>query len=218
MTLLTSERRRLGAAWRTLVRVFLTIARKPAVERVSADRPLPRLTVSTAPTLPGWVFRPLLGVAAAALIAGAAARTEPLTVGLVSSVGTILVAVLVVRPGPTVVGVLLVGSGLLLAGSDLAPFDPWVLLLAPLGYVVARLAWFADRVPLTARVERAALVQGWRRDATILAGTTLLGALALVATGISAGVGVLLGGLSLVVLVWLVALATSGPARDDGED
>ncbi|MCF4120845.1 hypothetical protein L1785_07620 [Antribacter sp. KLBMP9083] len=175
-----------------------------------ADRPLPRVTVETGPTVPGWALRVALGAAAALLLAGAGARTEELSTLLVVPVSLALVTLLVVRPRPAVVGVVLVASGVLLLGSSLAPFDPWALVLAPLAYLVTRLAWWADHVTSSAHAERAALAAWWRRDAVVVAGTLGLGAIALVASGASVAVGVLVGGIALVLLASLVLQGQDG--------
>lgn len=168
-----------------------------------ADRPLPTVDVDLGPTLPGWLLRVVLGVAAAGLLAAAAARTPALTAGIVIGSSLALVAFLVARPRPAVAAVTLVAAGMLLIGSAHAPFDPWALVLAPLGYVVVRAAWWADHVPLTARVEVAALAAGWRQDAAVLGGTLLLGAVALPVSGGSWAGGVLVGGVALVLLASL---------------
>lgn len=175
-----------------------------------ADRPLPHISVETGPTVPGWALRVALGAAAALLLAGAAARTEDLSALVVVPASLVLVTLLVVRPRPAVAGVVLVASGALLLGSSLAPFDPWALVLAPLAYLVTRLAWWADHLSLTARVERAALAAWWRRDAVVVAGTLGLGAIALVASGASVAVGVLVGGIALVLLASLVLQGQDG--------
>jgi len=180
------------------------------MSRRVADRPLPRVTVETGPTVPGWALRAALCVAAALLLSGAAARTEALTTMLVVPGSLVLVALLAVRPRPAVLGVVLVVAGALLLGSSLAPFDPWALVLAPLAYLVTRLAWWADHVPMPAHVERAALAASWRRDAAVVAGTLVLGAVALAASGIAVAAGVLVGGIALALLASLVLQGQDG--------
>ena len=61
----------------------------------------------------------------------------------------------------------------------------------------------------------AALLTGWRRDATVLGATGLLGALAMLASGVTTTTAVLLAALALVGIV-LLALATGRPSREDG--
>jgi hypothetical protein len=103
----------------------------------------------------------------------------------------------------------------LLWGFDADPFDPWSLLVALLGYLLARVTWWAGHLPLHGRAEVAALLVGWRRDLAVLGATGLLGALAALASGTTLPGVVLLAALAVVGVV-LLALATGAHPRHDG--
>jgi len=182
-----------------------------------AARPLPEVTIETGPTVRGWVLRLALLVLVPLLLLTAISRTPDLSTALVWSVVALCTGLLVVRPTPTTAGGVIVLSGVLLWGFTAEPFDPWSLLVALLGYLVARVTWWAAHVPLRGRAEVAALLTGWRRDVVVLGGTGLLGGLAMLASGVILPGAVLLAALAVAGTTF-VALATGGPARDDGRD
>ncbi len=162
-------------------------------------RPLPAVTVTTGPTVPGWALRAALLVLVPALLFTAAGRAPgalPTTVTIATIVCT---ALLVLRPTPAAAGVTVVVAGLLL--WTLGEPGPLGLAVAALAYLVARCTWWTAHVPSRGRAEIAALVAGWRRDVVVLGATALLGALALLASGTT-----------LPGVVLLAALAVAGTA------
>lgn len=163
----------------------------------------PDVEVGTGPTLPGWSFRAVLlpTVPLLLLVAGTRAGVAP---GLLLVVAVLATAWVLRSPSPGPVHLVVVAAGVLLLGSHAAPLDPWALALAPLAYAVTRLAWWADHVPLRARVETAALRATLPRDAVVVGGTAALGAVALLVSGGSSAVAVLLGGAALVALTAVV--------------
>ncbi|WP_369372790.1 hypothetical protein AB1046_04580 [Promicromonospora sp. Populi] len=180
-----------------------------------AARPLPEVTVEAGPTLRGWVLRAALLVLAPLLVLTAAARTPGLPAGVVWIVIILSTGLLVARPTPATAGGVTVVSAVLLWGFTSEPFDQWSLVVALLAYLVARVTWWAAHVPVGGRVEIAALLVGWHRDAVVLGGTGLLGALALLVSGVTVPGAVLLAALAVLGIA-LVALATGGHPRDDG--
>lgn len=180
-----------------------------------AARPLPEVTAETGPTVPGWVLRLLLAVLGPLLLLTAAARTPGLSDALVWSLIVLGTGLLVVRPTPTTAGGVVVLSGVFLWGFTSEPFDPWSLVVALLAYLLARTTWWAAHLPPRGRAEIAALLAGWRRDLTVLGGTGVLGALALLTSGATVPAAVLLAALAVAGTA-LLALATGGSARDDG--
>lgn len=182
-----------------------------------ARRPLPEITIETAPTVRGWALRTILLLLVPLLLLTAASRTPGLAPALVWTVTALCTGLLVAHPTPTTAGGVIVVSGVLLWGFTGEPFDPWALLVALLGYLVARTTWWAAHVPLGGRAELAALLTGWQRDIAVLTGTALLGALAMLTSGAALPGGILLAALAVVGLAF-VALATGRPPRDDGRD
>ncbi|GHH77530.1 hypothetical protein [Promicromonospora soli] len=182
-----------------------------------ARRSLPEVTIETAPTVRGWVFRAALLALVPLLVLTAAFRTPGLEPALVWTLVALCTGLLVVHPTPTTAGGAIALSGVLLWGFTAEPFDPWSLVVALLGYLVARTAWWAAHVPFRGRAEVAVLTVGWRRDAVVLGGTGILGGLAMLASGATLRGAVLLAALAVAGLA-LVALATGGTARDDGRD
>lgn len=181
-----------------------------------AGRPLPEVTAETGPTVRGWAFRVALLVLTPLLLLTAASRTPDLADALVWSVVLLCTGLLVVRPTPATAGGVVLVSGVLLWGLTSEPFDPWSLVVALLAYLLTRATWWAAHLPPRGRVEIAALLVGWRRDLTVLGGTGLLGGLAMPASGATVPGAVLLAALAVAGVAFL-ALATGGPARDDGQ-
>ncbi|MFD7307859.1 hypothetical protein [Promicromonospora sp. NPDC059942] len=183
--------------------------------RLTSDptaRPLPEITIETGPTLRGWTLRLALVVLVPALFLTAASRTPDLSSGIVWSLAALFTILLVVRPTPATAAGALVLAALLFWGLSSGPaaglsFDPWSLLVALLGYLVARLTWWAAHVPLRGRAEIAALLTGWRRDLVVLGGTALLAALAMLVSGATLPGAVLLAAVGVAGIAF-VALAT----------
>lgn len=191
--------------------------RLPARLSYAAARPLPQITVEAGPTVPGWAPRLALLVLAPALLLLAASRND-LAPTLVTTVVVGCTALLVLRPTPATAGVTVVLAGVFLWGFGSRPesgFDPAALAVALLAYILVRATWWAAHLPAHGHAEIAALATGWRRDAVVLAGTSLLGALALLASGTALPGAVLLAALAVLGLAF-VALATGRDARDDG--
>jgi hypothetical protein len=180
-----------------------------------AARPLPEVTAETGPTLRGWVLRLALLLLTPALLLTAAGRSPEVPDSMVWTIVLLCTGLLVLRPTPTTAGGVVLLSGILLWGLASEPFDPWALVVALLGYLLARVTWWAAHLPPRGRAEIAALLVGWRRDLAVLAATGLLGALAVVASGAALPGAVLLAALAVVGIAF-VALATTGSARDDG--
>lgn len=178
-------------------------------------RPLPAVTVETGPTLRGWTFRLALLVLTPLLLFTAAGRTPDLPLGVTGTIAVLATGLLVVRPTPVTAGGVIVVATVLFWGFTTEPFDPWALVVALLAHLLARTTWWAAHVPPDGHAEIAALLTGWRRDATVLGATGLLGALAMLASGTTATTAVLLAALALVGIA-LLALATGRPSREDG--
>ncbi|MEV0953270.1 hypothetical protein [Promicromonospora sp. NPDC050249] len=178
-------------------------------------RPLPAVTVETGPTLRGWVFRLVLLALTPLLLFTAAGRTPDVPLGVTGIIAFLATGLLVVRPTPATAGGVVVVATVLFWGFTTEPFDPWALVVALLAHLLVRTTWWAAHVPPEGHTELAALRTGWRRDATVLGATGLLGALAVLASGTTATSAVLLAALALVGVV-LLALATGRPSREDG--
>ncbi|SKC71077.1 hypothetical protein [Krasilnikoviella flava] len=178
--------------------------------RYETGRPLPVVGVEVGRWLPGGVLRAAFVVAVAVLLLASGARTT-----LVSELVVVITGVPVVwaavRPGPGPAHVALVTVALLLLGSTSAPFDPAVLWLAPLGYVVTRLGWWASHVGVTERVELAALRHSLARDGAVVAGALAIGGAAWTLAGRPVPWLVALGVVALAALAWTAV------RRDDGE-
>ena len=187
--------------------------------RLTSDptaRPLPEITIETGPTLRGWTLRLALLLLVPALFLTAASRTPDLSPAIVWTLAALFTILLTTRPTPATAAGALVLAALLFWGLSPGPdgspdagraFDPWSLLVALLGYLVARLTWWAAHVPLRGRAEIAALLTGWRRDLAVLGGTTLLAALAMLVSGATLPGAVLLAALGVAGIAF-VALAT----------
>ncbi|MFI2364309.1 hypothetical protein [Promicromonospora sp. NPDC019610] len=201
------------ADWSHLLQ--LTRARLRLTDDPTA-RPLPEVTVETGPTLRGWTLRVALLVLVPALFLTAASRTPELSTGIVWILAALFAILLTTRPTPAAAAGALVLAAVLFWGLAPSPdpgtgsgpaFDPWSLLVALQGYLVARLTWWAAHVPPRGRAEIAALLTGWRRDLVVLGGTALLAALAMLVSGAALPGAVLLAALAVLVLAF-VALAT----------
>ncbi|MEL7975016.1 hypothetical protein AAG589_04070 [Isoptericola sp. F-RaC21] len=178
--------------------------------RYDTGRPLPVVGVTLGRHVPGVALRALFVVAVAGLLLAAGARTTLIT-ELSVAIAAVVTVWAAVRPGPAPAHVALLAAALLLLGSAAAPFDPAVVWLAPLAYVVTRLGWWASHVAAADRVELAALRHVAARDAVVLAVALVIGGAAwsladrqvpwLVALGVAA----------------LAALAWTAVRRDDGE-
>lgn len=170
------------------------------------EPPLPRVGVSLGPAVSGWVLRVLAAVAAGGLLAVATQRT-----GMYGGFGwtVVGVATIVMAFWPTtgVAHAAVVVSGFLVALDGQGPFDPVVFGLIPLAYAAVRLAWWAERVALPARVELVALARGLGRGCALVGGTLAFGALVFVLVGQSSAVAVVAGGAALAVLGGLLIAA-----------
>lgn len=180
------------------------------LSRYETGRPLPTVDVRTGRRLPGWSLRAAFVVAVATLVVAAGARTD-LIVELVVLFAGVVTVWAAVRPGPAPAHLALVTAALELLGSSAAPFDPAVLWLAPLGYVVTRLGWWASHVGATEHVELAALRHGLARDAVVVAAALAVGAAAWAVAGRQLPWLVALGVAALAALAWTAV------RRDDGE-
>ncbi|MFI2102409.1 hypothetical protein ACH436_03900 [Isoptericola sp. NPDC019693] len=178
--------------------------------RYATGRPLPVVGVTTGRRVPGWTLRAAFVVAVAVLVAAAGTRAHLLTELLVLITGVVTVWA-AVRPGPAPAHVALVTAALELLGSGAAPFDPAVLWLAPLAYVVTRLGWWASHVAATERVEIAALRHGLARDGVLVAVALMAGGAAWAVAGREVPWLVALGVAALAALAWTAV------RRDDGE-
>jgi hypothetical protein len=180
-----------------------------------AHRPLPEITTETGPTLRGWVLRLALLVLVPLLLLTAAGRTPDIPDGVTWTITALSTGLLLARPTPTTAGGITVAAAVLLWGFTTEPLDPWALAVALLAYLLTRITWWAAHVPPRGHVEIAALLVGWQRDLVVLACTGLLGALAMLASGVTVPGAVLLAALAVVATA-LLALATGGSPRDDG--
>lgn len=169
------------------------------------DRPLPRVAAELGPFVPGWLLRLAAVAATAAMVALTAQRTTMISelAWTITGVAAVLMAAL---PSTVVAHAAVVTAGLFVALGDHGPFDPVVFGLIPLAYVAVRLAWWAERVSLLARVEVAALARGLPRGLVLTGATAGFGALVFLITGHPNPVAVVGGGLGLVMLIWLMLL------------
>jgi len=186
---------RLRAWWRT---------------RYETGRPLPVVRVQVGRSLPGLALRAAFVLSVAALVVAAGVRTDLITALVLVLAGVVTVWA-AVRPGPAPAHVALVAAALLLLGSGAAPFDPAALWLAPLGYVVTRLGWWASHAAATDRVELAALRHGLARDGVVVAVALAVGGAAWALSGRQVSWLVALGVVALAALAWIAV------RRDDGE-
>ncbi|MFE7408373.1 hypothetical protein [Isoptericola sp. NPDC057559] len=180
--------------------------------RRATGRPLPAVGVETGRRLPGWTLRAAFPVAVLVLVAVAGARTTVLT-ELYAVLAVVLAVWAAVRPGPAPAHVALVAAALLLLGSVEAPFDPATLWLAPLGYVVTRLGWWAHHLSAVDHVELAALRRTLARDGLLVGAALVLGAAAWALAGHPVAWLVALGVVALAALAWTVVRAEDGGAR-----
>ncbi|MCP2265342.1 hypothetical protein ACFQHV_02155 [Promicromonospora thailandica] len=180
-----------------------------------AHRPLPRITTRTGPTLPGWTLRLALAALTPVLLLAAASRTPGLSPGLVLTVTALATTLLALRPTPAAAGAVTVLAAVLLWGFQTEPLDPWTLPITALAYLLTRLTWWAAHLPPRGHAEITALLAGWRRDLAVLTATTALGALALLTTGTTHPLAVLLAALAVAGTA-VLALATGRAPRDDG--
>ncbi|MBO0610227.1 hypothetical protein [Myceligenerans salitolerans] len=167
------------------------------------DQPLPTITTTTGPTIPGWTF-PLVQTLTATTLLTTTAPTTWHTHPLFLTILATLTALVLLRPTPATAGLLLTATGALLWTTGTAPLDPRILWLAPLAHTLWRATWWAAHVPPTARTEITALLTGWRRTAAAI-GTTELLALAAWAVTTLPGLeaAILLGALALAALAVL---------------
>ncbi|MCW5953500.1 MAG: hypothetical protein KIT69_14695, partial [Propionibacteriaceae bacterium] len=121
------------------------------------DRPLPRVAADIGPSIPGWSVRVASAGAAGAMVA-LTTQQAAMAAGLAWALAGITVVLIALLPAAAHGAVVV--SGLLLAMSEHGAFDPLVFLLIPLGYAAVRLAWWAERADLTARIELVALARG----------------------------------------------------------
>ncbi|MFT4109303.1 hypothetical protein [Propionicimonas sp.] len=167
-----------------------------------SERPLPRVGLDLGRTVPGWSLRAAAVVATGADLAIAAQRSGAAD-WLAGTVVVVGVVVMALWPSTTAAYVATVVTGLLVAADGYGPFDPVVFGLVPLVWVCVRLAWWAERVALSARVEVAALARGIPRGMALVGGTLAVGALASLLAGRPSAVLVLAGGAALVALAGL---------------
>lgn len=171
-------------------------------------RRLPRVAVPLGPSLPGWALRVASAVLAGAVLLVATGRVG-MDPGVAWTVAGIVVGVMAIWPAPTVAQGVVVLAGLFVAWDPYGPFDPVVLALVPPAYALVRLAWWAQRVSLTARIEWAALARGVPRGLAFVAGTVAFGAVVLLLAGRPSALVVVAGGAALVVLSGLLFLRRS---------
>jgi hypothetical protein len=173
------------------------------------DRPLPEVTVEHRAAIPGWTLR-LAFTAAVPLFVYAVAAQTYVSPGLVTAVAVVMTVWAAINPGPSVSHfTVLVSALFLLTTPD--PFLPSVLWLAPLGYAVTRLGWWASHTGPRTRVELAALGHATARDGAVILVTVAFGAVAASLAGRPIGAVVALGSAALAALAWLAL-------RRDDED
>ena len=169
-------------------------------------RRLPRVTVETGPTLPGWALRLAAALLPALLVLAALVRSPVLTIsGSAALVGLALVLTsalaLSVLRWPSAWQPLLA----VLATAVAMVFTPdgrwWALALAPLGYVAYRVAVLSAEVPWSARVERSALGHAARTDVLVIGVTWVVGALGLLLDG-DLPAGIVVGAAGVLGLAW----------------
>jgi hypothetical protein len=194
----------------TPIRVLRTRMRAWWRSRYETGRPLPVVGVRLGRWLPGGVLRTAFVAGVVVLLLAAGARTTLVT-ELTAVLAGVLAVWAAVRPGPAPAHVTLVTAALLLLGSTAAPFDPAALWLAPLGYVVTRLGWWASHVGATDRVELAALRRSLARDGAVVAVALAIGGTAWALAGRPVPWLVALGVVALAALAWTAV------RRDDGE-
>jgi hypothetical protein len=188
--------------WLRMLRAQLPILRDLEPD----ERPLPRVGVGLGWSVPGWVLRTAAALATGALL-GIATRRAGLDPAFGWTVTVIATAFMAFWPGTGVASVALVISGLVVAVDGRGPFDPVVFGLIPLGYAAVRLAWWAERVSVVARVELAALARGLGRWAAVTAGTLAFGVVAFALAGRPSALALVAGGAALIAVVWLVSAA-----------
>lgn len=168
-----------------------------------ADRPLPRVGVVLGPSLRGWMLRLAAAVGVGVLLVVATQRAA-VAAGFGWTVVVAAVVVMAVRPSAMMAQVAVVVAGLLIGLDAYGPFDPVVFVLIPLAYTAVRLAWWAERVTLMARIELAALATGVPSGPVVLGGTLGLGAGVFLIAGRPFAPAVVVGGAALVVLSWAI--------------
>lgn len=171
-----------------------------------AERPLPRIDAELGRSVPGWLLRVAAVIATGAVLAVATRRAE-MDPAFGWTVTVAAAAVMAFWPATGVANVTVVIGGFLIALDGHGPFDPIVFALIPLGYAAVRLAWWAERVSIVARVEVAALERGLGRWLAVTSATLALGAVAFALAGRPSAVALVAGGAAVVGLVWLVVAA-----------
>ena len=188
--------------WLRMLRAQLPILR----DLEPGERPLPRVDVGLGWAVPGWRLRAAAALATGALL-GIATRRAGLDPAFGWTATVIATTLMALWPATGVASVALAISGLVVAVDGRGPFDPIVFGLIPLGYAAVRLAWWAERVSVVARVELAALARGLGRWVAVTAATLVLGTLAFGLAGRPSALALVAGGAALVAVVWLVSAA-----------
>lgn len=186
-------------------RLRLLMAELPVLRDLPdfGERPLPRVEADLGPAVPGWLLRAAAVLAAGTLVAVATQRTT-MAEGLAWTLIGATAIVMAIIPSPAVAHAAVVAGGLFVAVGGHGPFDPVVFALIPLAYATVRLAWWAERVAPTARVEVAALARGLPGALALTGATMGFGALAFLLAGRPNPVLVVAGGVALIGLAWLV--------------
>ena len=163
-------------------------------------RRLPRVTVETGPTLPGWALRLAAALLPALLVLAALVRSPVL--GSAALVLTAGLALSVLRwPSAWQPLVAVLATAVVMVSTPDGRW--WALALAPLGYVSYRVAVLSAEVPWSARVEWSALVHAARTDVLVVGVTAVVGALGLTLDG-DLPVGIVVGAAGVLGLAWWV--------------
>lgn len=176
------------------------------------DRPLPRVEVGLGSSVPGWALRAATVLVTAAMVAISTQRTT-MVAGLAWTLVGVAAVAMAAIPAPEVAHVAVVASGLIMALGGHGPFDPVVFALLPLAYASVRLAWWCERLPLTARVETAALARGVPRALVLTAATAAFGVIAWLLAGHPNELAVVAGSAALVALAWLLFVRLASSSR-----
>lgn len=179
------------------------------------DRPLPRVEADLGPALPGWVVRAASLLVTATMV-GIAAGRSAMPAGMAWTLVGIAAVVTAILPAAAVAHIAVVASGVFVALGGHGPFDPAVFALIPLAYASVRLAWWAERLPLTARIEISTLTHGLPRALAFTGGTLGLAGLAFLLAGRPNPLAVTAGGAALVALTWLVFVRLAPASRTRG--
>jgi hypothetical protein len=174
------------------------------------DPPLPEVTVEHRAVVPGWALRLAFTLAVPLFVyaVGTQAQAAP---GFVATVALATMVWAAAKPGPNVSYLTVVIAAPLLLNAP-GPFAPAALWLAPLGYAMTRLAWWAAHIGLRAHVELAALGRAAARDAVVILITVAVGSVALSLAGQPIAAVAALGSVALAALAW------SALRRDDGDE